>query len=165
MHNYTVPVYKIKLERVQDFPTKRPQLTNSDELAEFIKPYIKDKMQEEVVAIFLDIHYSVIGLQTIHIGRPFTCDFYLPSILTPTLLSGAVRLAVVHNHPMGDATDEITDDDEDVTLRLLTACNNLGITLCDHLIVDDSGNHESIISHIRQHAGSHGFKFDQGQES
>lgn len=164
-HDYTVPVYELKLVRIKDFPAERPQLCNCQDIAEFIFPYLKDKVNEELVAIFLDVNERVIGIQTIHIGTPFNSNSFIPSILTPMLLSGAVKLAIAHNHPMGDASEEVSEPDIDATLQLLMTCQKIGIAFLDHIIVDDTGRYQGILDFIRGKANADGFVLDQGHGS
>jgi DNA repair protein RadC len=48
----------------------------------------------------------------------------------------ASALILVHNHPSGDPTP--SESDIDMTKQILAACDALGLTLHDHLIIGKS---------------------------
>ena len=48
---------------------------------------------------------------------------------------GAAALVVAHNHPSGDP--EPSGEDFDVTKRLLSAANLMGIPLLDHVVLGE----------------------------
>jgi DNA repair protein RadC len=54
-------------------------------------------------------------------------------VFAPAIKKGAAAVIVAHNHPSGDP--EPSEEDVDVTLRLLEASRIVGIRLVDHVIV------------------------------
>ncbi len=57
-------------------------------------------------------------------------------VFEPALCHHAASVIVVHNHPSGDI--EPSQEDREVTQRLVEAGKILGIELADHLIVSKS---------------------------
>ena len=58
-------------------------------------------------------------------------------ILKAAILSNALRIVLVHNHPSG--TLEPSPEDQEFTQAVRQACELMGIDLYDHLIVTDKG--------------------------
>jgi len=58
-------------------------------------------------------------------------------VFAAAIRHNAASIIVVHNHPSGDT--EPSSDDLDVTTRLISAGNILGIEVADHVIVAEGG--------------------------
>ena len=56
-------------------------------------------------------------------------------IIREAVLCNATVLALCHNHPSGNTTPSRNDDD--ITLRVKTACETMRIHFLDHVIVTD----------------------------
>ena len=65
------------------------------------------------------------------------------SVLTPrevfqkALLANAVCIILLHNHPSGDCTP--SENDIDVTKRLMKAGDIVGVNVLDHLVIGRPG--------------------------
>lgn len=56
-------------------------------------------------------------------------------VLQEAIKSGIPKIILVHNHPSGDCTPSTADIN--MTKRLYTAANILGIQLLDHIVIGD----------------------------
>ena len=56
-------------------------------------------------------------------------------ILQEAIKSGIPKIILVHNHPSGDSTPSKADID--LTKRLYSAANILGIQFLDHIVIGD----------------------------
>ena len=56
-------------------------------------------------------------------------------ILQEAIKSGVPRIILVHNHPSGDSTP--SNADIEMTKRLYSASNIIGIQLLDHIVIGD----------------------------
>ena len=65
---------------------------------------------------------------TVNIAMAFTREIYIRALLT-----GAVQIVLIHNHPSGDAVP--TEQDRQVTEQVKKAGELLNIHLVDHVIV------------------------------
>lgn len=89
--------------------------------------------QEHFVALALDSRLRVVrevvvakgGLSEVHV-RP-------REVFRPLILDNAASAIVAHNHPSGDA--EPSAEDVELTRRLVTVGETLGIPVMDHLVI------------------------------
>lgn len=93
--------------------------------------------REEVRAIFLAASGQVIAVRTIFVGGVNAAFCRPREIFREALLHNAVSLIVAHNHPSGNP--EPSDEDIEVTRRLVRAGEILEVEVLDHLIVARGG--------------------------
>ena len=111
----------------------RPEAQSSRRIAEMAIQLIGRELVECILAFFLDPSRRVIGFSEIARGTLNCTRLVGRDVLQPALLVGADAVVLCHNHPCGDASPSPADDDITVTLR--AACDAVGITLLDHLVV------------------------------
>jgi len=58
-------------------------------------------------------------------------------LFRPALREAAAAIVLVHNHPSGDPTP--SPEDRELTRRLASAGNLLGVPVLDHVIVAERG--------------------------
>lgn len=87
-------------------------------------------------AVFLDTKMSLIGDKVIHMGTVNSSMFSPREILSEALRAGAVNLVMLHNHPSGDPAPSYADISS--TQRLKSACDYVGVTLKDHIVIGDN---------------------------
>ena len=56
-------------------------------------------------------------------------------ILHEAIKSGSPRMILLHNHPSGDSTPSVADIE--MTRRLYSAANIVGVQLLDHIVIGD----------------------------
>ena len=94
---------------------------------------MQDAVQEKLVCLHLAGDNSVVCFQVVHIG---TINFAMvdpADILRTTLLTGAVAIVILHNHPSGDPKPSA--EDKKVVQELKQACGLLHIKLFDSIII------------------------------
>ena len=114
---------------------KRP-LESAKEVAELLLPEFGAHPVERLGVVLLDTRHRVIRVHLVTTG---TADSTLAAprdVFRPALAAGAAAVIVFHNHPSGDATP--SKDDVDLTRRLASAGDLLGVHLVDHLVLADS---------------------------
>lgn len=113
----------------------RKAIRSPQDAAEVLMPELRDYPQECFKAIFLNTKGEVLRIRTITIGS------LNASIITPVeLFKKAISynsksIIVAHNHPSGDPTP--SQEDINVTKRLVQAGDFVGIEVLDHLIIGD----------------------------
>ncbi len=106
--------------------------------ADFFARQLEDRAQEELLAIFVDAQFGLIGWQHAFIGTLTKDVFDARPILQAALLCNAAGFIVGHNHPStGDPLPSA--DDLRATERLVKAGEAVGIQLLDHIIVGERG--------------------------
>ena len=97
----------------------------------------KGDEREHFLAIYLDTRNHVIGASVISIGCLDASIVHPREVFRPAILLGAAHLIIAHNHPSGNV--EPSAQDCDITRRLQLAGDVIGITLVDHIIVNETG--------------------------
>lgn len=92
---------------------------------------------EEIIAILLNGANAVIGVVKIGQGGLHGCSLTPADVLRPAIIAGARAIILAHNHPSGDPTP--SSEDVGFTQVVRAACEVVGLTLLDHLIVTGKG--------------------------
>ena len=95
--------------------------------------YIGKRKQEHVVALFLNSRFEVISKKTICIGTLDGVNVLPRDIIIPALEFNASSVVLAHNHPSGDSTP--SGEDIEITRRINSALELVGLTLLDHIVV------------------------------
>lgn len=121
-------------KRIQTAERKRyGQVTGSQQIAKVLMDEMSDFDQEHLVAIYLDGKNKIIKKRTIFVGTVNSADANPREILHFAVKTLAAGVLIAHNHPSGDP--EPSDADMIFTERMENACENIGITLVDHIVV------------------------------
>ena len=111
------------------------------EAAEFVRRLIANDAREHFVALLLDGRHRPIGYQVVSVGTATASLVHPREVFQGAVGVGAVAVIVAHNHPSGDPRP--STEDLDVTRRLVSAGELLGIQVLDSLVVTE-GEHVSI---------------------
>lgn len=94
---------------------------------------IRDNKKEHFVIFFLDARNQVIKREIISVGSLNANLVHPREVFEPAVRSLAAQIVLAHNHPSGDP--EPSEDDLEITKRLVEAGKILGIEVVDHIIV------------------------------
>ena len=133
LKNYELPLVRCSLVKEPGYQLN--SITTSEMACEWIKENLADSDREYTYALYLDNKNVVISASLISIGSMTSTIVDIRVILRNALLSGCVKMILVHNHPSG-VTDPSIEDIR-VTEKLFKAANLVDITLLDHIIVGD----------------------------
>lgn len=120
-----------KLQEVKE----RATIRSSKDIYELFHPLMCDLPLEEFWVLLLNQANKVIEPVRISTGGIAGTFVDVRSILREALLQRATQMAVVHNHPSGNARP--SQEDKVLTQRILSAAKAMDIHLIDHLIVCD----------------------------
>lgn len=112
-----------------------------------VAPLCHGMATEVLVAVALDRRLRVINAEILTRGCDRYCIVDPKQILRWALLqgrSGASGIILAHNHPTGDPTP--SQQDIEVTRRVVMAGRAVGIPLSDHIIVGDGDRYTSMMS-------------------
>ena len=93
--------------------------------------------QEHFWLIALNGARKVSGVFEVTVGTLMSSLVHPREVFNRAILAGAASIIIAHNHPSGAL--DISQQDRDVTKRIMEAGNLLGIVLDDHIIVGDGG--------------------------
>jgi len=94
---------------------------------------IRSNKKEHFVIFYLDTRNQEIKREIISIGSLNANLVHPREVFEPAVRHTAAQIIIAHNHPSGDP--EPSEDDLEVTKRLIEAGKILGIEIIDHIIV------------------------------
>jgi DNA repair protein RadC len=89
--------------------------------------------RELFVLLLLDTRNEVLGIETISVGTLNASIVHPREVFRPAIAAGAASILVAHNHPSGNPAP--SEDDLEITKRLVKAGDLVGIPVLDHLIL------------------------------
>jgi len=96
--------------------------------------YLRDKSREHLMAIYLNARNEMVWKkQSVFIGTLNANLVHPREIFQGALEHNAASVILVHNHPSGDA--EPSEDDLEITKRIIEAGKVMGIDVLDHVII------------------------------
>lgn len=111
---------------------------------------VKDQLLAEKREVFMvvlqDAKGCVIGQNVISIGTLTQALVHPREVFYPAIRHKAASLILVHNHPSGDLTP--SNQDIELTKKLIEIGHMMGIPVNDHLIISERG-----YLSLRQHGG------------
>ncbi len=115
---------------------QRHAISGWDALLDYCHTSMAHRETEQFCVFFLDRKNVLIADEEQAKGTVDHVPVYPREIAKRALELNASALILVHNHPSGDPTP--SQADIDMTARVQDACNALGLTLHDHLIIGKS---------------------------
>lgn len=118
-----------------DAPALGQHIGLPDTAAAIASRLIGDQPQEHLLLLILDVHNTVVGVHTVHIGTTSQCVVHVGDILRVALLANASSIILAHNHPSGQPTP--SEADIKTTREVVAAGQLVGVQVLDHLVVTD----------------------------
>lgn len=103
--------------------------------ANYVMEEMRRLKQEHFVLLLLDTKNQVVHKQTIFIGSLNASIVHPREVFREAVRRSAASMICIHNHPSGDPTP--SEEDIQVTKRLVDAGKMIGIEVLDHLIIGD----------------------------
>ena len=98
---------------------------------------LKDKKEEHFFVVMLNNQNRIIAEHEISKGILDASIIHPREVFKPAIKNSASKIILVHNHPSGNP--EPSREDIDITERLASAGDELGIKVLDHVIVGKEG--------------------------
>lgn len=139
----------INLVRIQMVPGYRlvsdTQITGPEEAVDFLTTQFTNMDREIFMVLNLTSSMEVINLDICSVGTlNYTC-VHPREVFKSAIVSNAASIIVIHNHPSGSLVP--SQQDIDITQRLVCAGKLLGIEVMDSLII---GPQEHTLCSLRQ---------------
>jgi DNA repair protein RadC len=96
-----------------------------------------DRRQERFICVSLNGANETLAVRVVTVGLVNRTMVHPREVFADPLTDRASSILVAHNHPSGNLAP--SDEDDDITERLLSTGQLLGITLLDHLIFSEVG--------------------------
>ena len=98
---------------------------------------IRDNKKEHFVIFYLDSRNQEIKREIISVGSLNANLVHPREVFEPAVRNLAAQIILAHNHPSGDP--QPSEDDLEMTKRLVEAGKILGIEVIDHIIITKTG--------------------------
>jgi DNA repair protein RadC len=117
-------------------PGSRFQLKTPKAAAEYLLPTFGARRTEHFGVVLLDSKYRVLRTAVVAVGTLNSAAVEPREVFREAIVGQAAAIVVFHNHPSGDPTPSL--DDEELTRRLRAAGVLVGIDLVDHIVLGDT---------------------------
>ena len=112
---------------------ERKKITSSIDLFDLFEPQLVDLPHEEFWIGLLNGANKVIEIKRLTQGGSRQTVVDIPMLLKMALEKSAQAVVVAHNHPSGQ--NRPSREDEQITRRIKSGCEAIGISLLDHIII------------------------------
>jgi len=116
---------------------KRKVVTTPEEVYKLINSKIKNYAKEHFFVLSFDSRNGFLGCDEISVGSLNANIVHPRETFETAIHHHAAQIVLAHNHPSGDP--EPSEDDLEITKRLVEAGKILGIEVFDHIIVVQNG--------------------------
>jgi len=111
---------------------KMPTVRDAEDVYEYLKEMSKFK-KEQFRGLYLNSRNKLIYDEVISLGTLNANLVHPREVFQPAVEFSAAAIIVAHNHPSGDP--EPSEDDLEITKRLVEAGKIMGLEILDHLII------------------------------
>lgn len=124
------------------FSLRDSKITNPRSIVPFLLHYAVRK-QETFICASLSGANEVIAIRVVSVGTLNRTLVHPREVFADPITDRAASIIIAHNHPSGNI--EPSDEDIFLTKRLVAIGELLGIVILDHLILNERGEHFSMM--------------------
>lgn len=116
---------------------KKTPVTQPEYIAALLQSWLKtvdivDRDKEHFIAVLLNTRSKIKSIEVVSIGIVNSCLIHPREVFKRAILETSSQIIIAHNHPSGDC--EPSDEDIEITKRLIDAGSIIGINLIDHIV-------------------------------
>lgn len=126
---------KYRRKRVKDDLLNKP-VKSAEQVYQLFRD-MQDETKEKIVCLHLNPRLEILSYEVVSIGTSHHVLVDIAGLYRGVLLSGASRIIVVHNHPLGSSTP--SQEDKDVIKKIIKGGEPYSITLEDFIIIGEDG--------------------------
>lgn len=119
---------RVAREQIHEQPLDRP-----DRIYEVFFPQMAHLAHEQVIVVALDTRLRAIGTTIVSVGTVNESSAHPREIIRPIITRGASGFILIHNHPSGDPSPSMAD--QQITRRLIDCASLMQIRFIDHVII------------------------------
>ena len=113
----------------------RMRISSPEAAFNLIYPMVRDERVEHFITLLLDSKNHLIKTVRVSKGSVNANIVHPREVFRPAILEGARSIIVAHNHPSGDPGP--SQNDIDITRKLIDTGKICGIEMYDHVIIGD----------------------------
>lgn len=112
-----------------------PTIRTPEDAAQLLMEDMRYLKKEHFICMFLNTKNQVMAVETLSIGSLNASIVHPREVFRPAIQRSCASIICAHNHPSGDPTP--SEEDKQVTARLVEAGSIVGIEVLDHLVIGD----------------------------
>ena len=113
----------------------KKKIHNALDLVSYYGPCMRDLKKEKFKVVMLDVKNKIIKDKDISVGSLTESIVHPREVLKEIIKESAASVIFLHNHPSGESNP--SKNDIDITERLMSACELVGVKVLDHLILGE----------------------------
>ncbi|MBW6519367.1 MAG: DNA repair protein RadC [ANME-2 cluster archaeon] len=114
---------------------ERPRISSPEAAYRFLYPKLREQKKESFIALHLDTKNKLLREETVSVGSLNANIVHPREVFKTAIQESAAAIIVAHNHPSGDPSP--SQNDIDITRKLVETGRVIGIELYDHIIIGD----------------------------
>ena len=130
-----INIVSIKMVKESSFLYQTRQILSPRDAYEMIKEQLEGLDREQFIIACLNTKNEPTNITVVSVGTLNKAIVHPREVFKTAILSNAASIMAFHNHPSGETTP--SQQDIQLTNRLVGAGELLGIKLLDHLIIGD----------------------------
>ncbi len=115
---------------------KKKQILSSKDASIVLETNLRGLNKEHFIILLLNTKNFILGIETISIGSLNSSIVHPRELFKSAINKSAAAIILAHNHPSGDASP--SKEDIEVTKRIKSGGQLLGIDVIDHIIIGDN---------------------------
>ena len=131
----SIDIVRVMLVKDSNSSYRIKAIRNSESVVSVVKKFLANEDREVFIAINLDRSSKINSINVVAIGSASEASIHPREIFKAAILSNATHIVLAHNHPSGNP--EPSEEDRQITYRLLQCGDLLGIRVEDHIIIGD----------------------------
>jgi len=144
-HKKRVNIISLKVIKESSVLYEGRKLSSPEAARKLLMPFFDGMDREKFLAIYLNVKNEPNAIHTVSIGSLNSSIVHPREVYKGALMSNAASVIFAHNHPSGNP--EPSQNDKNMTKRLIEAGEILGITTIDHLIIGGDEEYFSFKEH------------------
>ena len=120
-------------KRINQSKTPIKKITCAKDVFDYFHERLKDEKQENFYVLILNNQNNIIKEELISKGILDSAIIHPREVFRHAIKNSAARIILVHNHPSGNS--QPSQEDLDITQRLISAGEEIDIKVLDHVIV------------------------------
>jgi DNA repair protein RadC len=120
-------------KRINQSKSPIKKITCAKDVFDLMHDELKDKKEEHFYVLLLNNQNHVIKKELISKGILDSAILHPREVFRPAIKHSSARIILVHNHPSGNP--QPSQEDLDITQRLISAGEEIDIKVLDHVIV------------------------------
>lgn len=126
----------IKLKKTERIKIEEPGQIYGIMQRIFMRESKQSRNREHFWTVSLDTAGRILNIELVSLGTVNQTMVTPMEVLSIPLQKKAIKIILVHNHPAGQLIP--SEEDKDVTDRLIQACKLMKIEVVDHLIISET---------------------------